>query len=104
MLEITLFLGWLSLDDVKSYNTNRDLLLYKNILMRYYNKSVDVKKPYIQYIAVKVMNNVSRKSLDWHPYKAAGIPGLPYKDIFIIDVNIRTLLTKGLFCYRSLET
>ncbi len=26
--------GWLSLDDVKSYNTNRDLLLYKNILMR----------------------------------------------------------------------
>ncbi len=54
MLEITLVLGRLSLDDVKSYNTNKDLLLYKNILMRYYNKSVDVKKPYIHYIAVKV--------------------------------------------------
>ena len=50
--------------DVKSYNTNRDLLLHKNILMCYYNKSVDVGKLYIQYIAVKVMNNVSRKSLD----------------------------------------
>jgi hypothetical protein len=30
--------------------------------------------PYIHYIVVKVMNNVSRKSLDWHPYKTAGIP------------------------------
>jgi hypothetical protein len=29
-----------------------------------YNKSVDVGKPYIHYIAVKVMNNVSRKALD----------------------------------------
>ncbi len=64
MLEITLFLGRLNLDDVISYNTNRDLLLYKNTLMCYYNKSVDVGKPYIHYIAVKVMNNVSRKSLD----------------------------------------
>ncbi len=56
--------------------------------MRYYNKSVDVKKPYIHYIAVKVMNNVSRKSLDWNPYKAASIPGLPYNDMFIKDVNM----------------
>ncbi len=52
------------MDDVKSYNTNRDLLLYKNTLMYYYNKSVDVGKPYTHYIAVKVMNNVSRISLD----------------------------------------
>ncbi len=54
------------MDDVISYNTNRDLLLYtyKNTLMCYYNKSVDVGKPYIHYIAVKVMNNISRKSLD----------------------------------------
>ncbi len=29
------------------------------------------------------MNNISRKSLDWHPYKAAGIPGLSYNDMFI---------------------
>ena len=50
------------MDDVKSYNTN--FLLYKNILICYYNKSVNVKKPYIHYIAVKVMNNVSRKSQD----------------------------------------
>ncbi len=63
---------------------------------------MDVGKPYIHYIAV--MNNVSRKSLDSHPYKAAGIPGLPYYDVFIRDVNIRTLLKKGFFCYRSLES
>ncbi len=41
-------------------------------------------KPYIHYIAVKEMNNVSRKSLDWHPYKTAVIPDLPYNDMFII--------------------
>jgi hypothetical protein len=29
-----------------------------------YNKSIDVGKPYIHNIAVKVMNNVSGKSLD----------------------------------------
>jgi hypothetical protein len=29
-----------------------------------YNKSIDVAKPYIHFIAVKVMNNNSRKSLD----------------------------------------
>ncbi len=54
------------MDDVKSYNTNKDLLLYKDTLniSVNYNKSIDVGKPYIHYIAVKVMNNVSRKSLD----------------------------------------
>ncbi len=31
-----------------------------------------LNKPCIYYIDVKVMNSVSRKSLDWHPYKAAG--------------------------------
>jgi hypothetical protein len=47
-----------------------------------------LKGPYIHYIAVKVMNNVSRKLLDRHPYKAAGFPGLPYNDMFIKDVNM----------------
>jgi hypothetical protein len=44
MLEITAMdeiLGWLSLDDVKSYNTIKDLLLYNNMLN--YSKSADVK-------------------------------------------------------------
>ncbi len=77
MWEITLFLKGerVFLDDVKSYNTNKDSLLYRNTLnisVNYY-KSVDVGKPYIHYIAVKVMNNVSRKLLDWHPYKTAGV-------------------------------
>jgi hypothetical protein len=47
-------------------NPNRDSLLYKdtiNISVNY-KKSVDVAKPYIHYLAVKVVNNVSRKSLD----------------------------------------
>ncbi len=30
------------------------------------------------------LDDVSRMSLDWHPYKAAGIPGLPYNDMFIM--------------------
>jgi hypothetical protein len=30
--------------------------------------------PYIHYIDVKVMNNVSRKALDWQSYKTAGHP------------------------------
>jgi hypothetical protein len=33
----------LFLDDVKSYNTNRNLLLFKNRWCFNYNKSVDVK-------------------------------------------------------------
>jgi hypothetical protein len=37
------------------------------------------------------MNNVSRKSLDWHPYKAAGFPGLPINDMFIKDVNMNII-------------
>ena len=68
MLEITLFLigERVFLDDVKSYNTNKDSLLFRNPLniSVNFNKSVHVGKPYIHYIAVKVMNNVSRKSLD----------------------------------------
>ena len=68
MLEITLFLigERVFLDDVKSYNTTKDSLLYRNTLniSVNFNKSVDVEKPYIHYIAVKVMNKVSRKSLD----------------------------------------
>ncbi len=88
MVKITLFLDdypWMMSNPITQ---NRDLSLYKNTLICInYNKSVDVGKPYIHYTAVKVMNNVSRKSLAWHPYKAAGIPGLPYNDMFIIDVN-----------------
>jgi hypothetical protein len=49
MLEITLVLEWVFLDDVKSYNTNKDFLLYKDTLniSINYNKSTDVGKPYI---------------------------------------------------------
>jgi hypothetical protein len=36
------------LDDVKSYNTINDLLLYNNMLN--YSKNADVNKPYIHYI------------------------------------------------------
>jgi len=68
MLEITLFLKGerVFLDDVKSYNTNKDSLLNRNTLNLSvnYNKSVDVGKQYIHYITVKVMNNISRRSLD----------------------------------------
>ena len=67
MLEITLFLKGerVFLNDVKSYNTNKDSLLNRNTLniSVNYHKSVDVGKPFIHYIAVKVTNNVSRKSL-----------------------------------------
>ena len=52
------------LDDVKSYNTNRDLLLFKIITLLTIAKVQMLNKPYIHYIDVKVMNNVSRKSLD----------------------------------------
>jgi hypothetical protein len=39
------------------------------------------------------MNNVSRKPLDWHPYKTAGQPlNFSYNDIFI-KVLAWTLLT-----------
>jgi hypothetical protein len=57
MLEITLFsIGeQVFLVDVKSYNTNKDSLLYRNTLniSVNFNKSVDVENPYIHYIAVK---------------------------------------------------
>ncbi len=54
------------MDDVKSYNANKDFYNTRihEIISVNYNKSKDVGKPYIHYIAVKVMNNVSRKSLD----------------------------------------
>ncbi len=55
------------MDDVKSYNTNKDLLLYKDMLpynLNYNKSNKMLKVPYIHYLADKVMNNVSRKSLD----------------------------------------
>ncbi len=67
---------------------NRNLSLYKNVWCFNYNKSEMLNKPYFHYIAVKSNKHVSRKSLDWHLYNAAGIPGLPYNDIFIKDVNM----------------
>jgi len=94
MLEITLFLKGerLFLDNVKSYNTKKDSLLYRNILniSVNYNKSVDVGKPYIHYIAV--MNKVSRKSQDWHPYKTAGVPSQEnLHTYFVLSVQAWTL-------------
>ncbi len=56
MLEITLFLIGERVFTTQEYCT-------LNISVNY-NKSVNVGKPYIHYIAVKIMNNVSRKSLD----------------------------------------
>ncbi len=47
--------------------TQTRILYYKGILLNIsvnYNKSIDVGKPYIHYLAVKVINNVRRKSLD----------------------------------------
>jgi hypothetical protein len=49
--------------------TQTRILYYTGILLNIsinYNKSIDVGKPYIHYIAGNV-NNVSRKSLDGHP-------------------------------------
>ncbi len=45
--------------------TQTRILYYTEILLNIsvnYNKSIDVGKPYIHYIAVKVMNNVSRQT------------------------------------------
>ena len=62
-----------------------------------------LNKPSIQYIDIKIMNNISRKPLDWHPYKTARQSlNCSYKDIFI-KVLTWTLLTKGFFYYRRLE-
>jgi hypothetical protein len=47
--------------------TQTRILYYTEILLKIsinYSKSTDVGKPGIHYIAVKEMNNVSRKSLD----------------------------------------
>ncbi len=55
MLEITMILEWVFLYDVKSYNSNKVFLLFKdtfNISVNY-NKSMDVGRQYIHYIAVK---------------------------------------------------
>jgi hypothetical protein len=37
------------LDDIKSYNTNRNLLLYKNIMLLTIAKVQMLNKPYIHY-------------------------------------------------------
>jgi hypothetical protein len=49
------------LNDVKSYNTIKDLLLYNNMLVSTIAKAHMLNKPYIHYIDVKIMNNVSRR-------------------------------------------
>ncbi len=56
---------------------------------------------------LKVMNNVSRKSLDWHPYKTAGHPCSLACLIMIcslLDVKHKEHnWQNGFFCYSSLE-
>jgi hypothetical protein len=47
----------ISLNDVKSYNTIKDLLLY---ICSTIAKAQMLNKPYINYIDVTIMNNVSR--------------------------------------------
>jgi hypothetical protein len=50
------------LNDVKSYYTIKDLLLYNNI--HTIAKAQMLSKPYIHYIDVKVMNKVAGNALD----------------------------------------
>ncbi len=49
------------MNDVKSYNTIKDLLLYNNMLISTIAKAQMLNKPYFHYIDVKIMNNVSRR-------------------------------------------
>jgi hypothetical protein len=47
--------------------TQTRILYYTGILLNIsvnYNRRINVGKPYIHNIAVKIMNNISRKSLD----------------------------------------
>ena len=65
MLEITLF--WMSYPWMMSNPKTQTRIRYHtriHYININYNKSIDVGKPYIHYIAVKVMNNVRRKSPD----------------------------------------
>ncbi len=67
----------ISLNDVKSYNTIKDLLLY--IICSTITKVQMLNKPYIHHIDVKIMNN------HWTDiYKTAGQPlNCSYNDMFI---------------------
>ncbi len=51
------------MNDVKSYNTIKDLIPYTNYSLLK-QKVQMLNKPDIHYIDVKIMNNISRKPLD----------------------------------------
>ena len=50
------------MNDVKSYNTIKDLLLY--IICLTIAKAQMLNKPYIHYIGVKIMNKSASEPLD----------------------------------------
>ena len=47
------------MNDVKSYNTIKDLLLYNNTVCSTIAKAQMLNKPYIDYIDVKIMNKTA---------------------------------------------
>jgi hypothetical protein len=52
------------LDDVKSYNTKKEFVTIQEYDALTIEKVQMLNKPYIHYIDVKIMNSLSRKSLD----------------------------------------
>jgi hypothetical protein len=61
---------------------NRNLLLYKIIILLTIAKAQMLNKPYIHYIDIKVMNNVSRKPLADILIRQQETTELPYNDMF----------------------
>jgi hypothetical protein len=63
MLKITLpwMNSWMMSNPITQ---NKNLLLYKIMMLLTIAKVQLLNKPYIHYIDIKVMNNVSRKQLD----------------------------------------
>ncbi len=84
--------------------TQRGFVTIQSLLV---TKHMMFKMPYIHYIDVKVMNNVSRKSLDWHPYYTAGHPCSLACLIMIcslLDVKLKEHNWRnGFFHYSGLE-
>jgi len=67
------------LDDVKSYNTKQDLLLYKNYNALTIAKVKILNKPYIHHIDVKSNEQCQQEITGLTSLTA----GLPYNDMFI---------------------
>ncbi len=88
------------LDDVKSYNTNRNVLLYKIIMLLTIAKVQLLNKPYIHYIDIK-----RPAGNHWTDIliRQQETTELPYNDMFI-KMLTWTLLTKGFIYYWSLES